>query len=332
MKMARIAIQNGIEVGPFFWKNSSTGMAYAEVKKDGKTGVIDNQGTRIVPIEFDVVAASIYGNGETVGFVCSNRWTGFKYYDMYGIEHDCATWLYHNGIVKLRPQERLHIELVGIMERFSALDFRGKCVLVRGSDDKWSIYEAGREWVQVAHDVDPDNTSFEKTTHVEVLEYYSNVSCRYGARVTAKGKSFDIAPEFSGVSVFGDYLVKAKNNETRVALIRPDGETVLEMFPVGNLFEADITVIRDENWTDTGYFIFETPPEAVGVDIQTSRGWVTERSVGKSFCLLSRTGQIVSWAREPIRYCGKAGSDLSFLVQCGDTYIITVPDLSLTYR
>jgi hypothetical protein len=323
-----------VDIGPFFWKNSSTSLAYAEIRDiaTGKAGIVSNQGVIIVPPIFDIVQPSVYGGGETVGFQGLNHGSKFRYFDMYGTEHDCAVWLYHNGVIQLHPNESGHVELVGVKQRFSGLRDLGKYVVVCGLDEKWSIYEAGRQWVPIASDVSEERTSLESTPYIQLLEYYSNVTCRYGGRLTANRKNYNITPEFSSVRTFGDALVKMTNKENSVHFIDASGDKVFEIFSVGNLFGVDLKVMCGEDGRDTGYLLLEAPKEAIAIEIQSRHGYV-KLEVGDSlFCLLSCIGQVIAWAKGPIRYCGKANDSLSFLVEDSDTQFITVPDLSLTHR
>lgn len=104
-----------VEIGPFFWKSSTTSLAYAEIRDTatGKAGIVSNQGSIVVPADFDLVKAHVYGDGETVGFSCSRQSTETKYYDIYGNEHPNFVFIYHGGLCRFPAKEPTVLNCMG---------------------------------------------------------------------------------------------------------------------------------------------------------------------------------------------------------------------------
>ena len=320
-----------VEIGPFFWKSSTTSLAYAEIRDTatGKAGIVSNQGSIVVPADFDLVKAHVYGDGETVGFSCSRQSTETKYYDIYGNEHPNFVFIYHGGTMQISGKGAYCLKLYGIEEQFFAFETRGKYILVSRSDYNWFVLEPGREWSWLAAEVHPATTTFTKTDHVELLSYKSFDSSLYGGRAKTKTGQIDIVAEFQSLEIFGDYLVLLKKGFNGTLLVDPDRGRIFALFPKGTDSRPSLMAIRD-NGRDTGYIAMDLPQDCTSIGIQTTYGYFThEVTNGNRFCLLSRRGHIVGWSESPIRFCGKAGNKLSFILKNQDQEVLVLPDLVL---
>lgn len=320
-----------VDIGPFFWKSSTTSLAYAEIRDNatGKVGIVSNQGMIIAPARFDLVKAHIYGDGETVGFSCACHGIDTEFFDVYGNVAQNPVWVYHGGAMQISTKGNYWLKLHGIEEKFSAFETRGKYLLVRRSDYNWAVLDPGREWTWVVSDVHPAVTTFSRTDHVELLAYRSMVSNLYGGRAKTKTGQFDIVTEFQSLEIFGDYLLLLNRTGNGTLLVDPDRGKIFSFFPEGTDSRPSLMAIRD-NGKDTGYIAMDLPEDCTAIGIQTVFGYFThEASNGKRFCLLSRLGHIVGWSESPIRYCGKVGNKLSFILKTQEQEVLILPDLAL---